>query len=85
MIVINPTGSTRPVDRNQPDALIVISTLPLRCVLTECCVRDLESTSHVQHCDLVAVRDGVRILITFLRVIAVEVIYRFVNPRLRYA
>jgi hypothetical protein len=50
VIVINAT-----VDRNQPvglivnqrDALIVISTLPLRSALTECRVRDLESTSRV--------------------------------------
>jgi len=64
-------------DRNQPDglivnqrdALIVTSTLPLRCALTECRVRWSESTSRVQHalrpgCGL---RNGVRILITFLR------------------
>ena len=59
---MHPTHLPRLRDRNQPDglivnqrdALIVISTLPLRCALTECRVRDLESTSRVQHCDLVA-------------------------------
>ena len=54
---MHPTHLPRLRDRNQPDglivnqrdALIVISTLPLRCALTECRVRDLESTSRVQH------------------------------------
>jgi hypothetical protein len=66
VIVINPTGSTRRVDCDQHVATPVCADRMSRA----------RSRKHVTRtapgCGL---RNGVRILITFLRVIAVEVIY----------